>query len=824
MSVDPNPPEHTLARLLDHTEWLRALARRLVGDPSAADDLVQETWIVALRSPPVVDLPPRQWLAGVLRKLVLMRRRSDGRRAAREWRVARDEALPSTTELVAEVDLQRGLSELVLALEEPIRTTVLLRYQEGHSSAEIARRQRVPAGTVRWRLKRGVDQLRAELDARHGGRSAWLGALTAFGRVPLQGAGGGVTAAGAGYGAALALLALVLAAFLATLPRACRVEGDESSRPDLVLGAVPAAEPPSTPIAALDVAGSATVARGEASPSQRTRRLALVDDVGESIAGASVLALVDGALIAPSVALDGTFTLECWSESVELFVSRAGAFLHWVSLAPPDATASETEKVVVPRGATLAGRVEVDGRAPEGSLSLELDSDQHLFQGRSIPPEVTAEVGNCRRIRATVDDVGRFQFHGLAPGWSGVLWAPPDHRLVGERRGAYGDESLYVPAAREELVLSLTRRSTLQGRVVDPRGRAVPGAEVRVFVPGEAAPRMHRAASDGTFGLEAEGLERGGFVIEVAGGGGPAASHTFSASPAEGRLGDLVAPEGTAAAGRTLAVRVEFEDPVAHAYLAVRIEAGAPLFLPEVARGPRAFAVGPDPACPCWALYVIEPATTLELAGLVVDQALSVTLEDTTGSPLVRRELAMASAGSRHELDLTPGVALRSLEVRLCDTDGELLMGGVVQLAQGPRKGLFRRTGLDGTTLFPGVAHSTRTLDLDVVKRGFVTYRQSGITLPHEDDAVLELVLTRGSDLSIQVMDVQGIAVTDARAVVVTHNSGTRPQAGSAEGAGRFRWTDLPPGPLTVVVTRDGDERRFELATPSAGVVELVLE
>ena len=46
-------------------------------------------------------------------------------------------------------------------LDEPYRTTLLLRYGEMLSSVEIARRQQVPAGTVRWRLKSAVDRLRA---------------------------------------------------------------------------------------------------------------------------------------------------------------------------------------------------------------------------------------------------------------------------------------------------------------------------------------------------------------------------------------------------------------------------------------------------------------------------------------------------------------------------------------------------------------------------------------------------------------------------------------------------------------------------------------
>ena len=56
----------------------------------------------------------------------------------------------------------------VLELDEPFRSTLLLRYVEGRSAADIARRQGVPAGTVRWRLKAALDDVRARFGASTG--------------------------------------------------------------------------------------------------------------------------------------------------------------------------------------------------------------------------------------------------------------------------------------------------------------------------------------------------------------------------------------------------------------------------------------------------------------------------------------------------------------------------------------------------------------------------------------------------------------------------------------------------------------------------------
>lgn len=53
---------------------------------------------------------------------------------------------------------------LVADLTEPYRSTILLRYSEGMEPTEIARKLGLPPGTVRWRLKRAMDRLRAEIE------------------------------------------------------------------------------------------------------------------------------------------------------------------------------------------------------------------------------------------------------------------------------------------------------------------------------------------------------------------------------------------------------------------------------------------------------------------------------------------------------------------------------------------------------------------------------------------------------------------------------------------------------------------------------------
>jgi RNA polymerase sigma-70 factor (ECF subfamily) len=167
--------------LLEHAEWTRRLALALVGDPDDASDLTQEAFEVALTHPPTKPGPLRPWLGGVVRNLARMRWRGAGRRRERERKVelADPEGVPTPDQLVDRARAQQRVVRGVIELDEPYRSTVLLRYYEGLSSAEIARRQRIPAATVRARLRTGLDRLRAELDRddRLGGRKGWIALL-----------------------------------------------------------------------------------------------------------------------------------------------------------------------------------------------------------------------------------------------------------------------------------------------------------------------------------------------------------------------------------------------------------------------------------------------------------------------------------------------------------------------------------------------------------------------------------------------------------------------------------------------------------------------
>jgi RNA polymerase sigma-70 factor (ECF subfamily) len=141
---------------------------------------VQDTFVAAMQSPPATDLPPRPWLARVLRNVTRMRFRADSRRARREDATAMlaPSAAAGPDVAMQRLETHRTLVGLVLGLDEPYRTTLVRHYFDGDTMAAIARKDGVPEGTVRWRHKKALERLRARLDEHAGGdRRAWLAAL-----------------------------------------------------------------------------------------------------------------------------------------------------------------------------------------------------------------------------------------------------------------------------------------------------------------------------------------------------------------------------------------------------------------------------------------------------------------------------------------------------------------------------------------------------------------------------------------------------------------------------------------------------------------------
>src|SRR5262245_59055539 len=177
----------TMGQLVGETVWLRRLATSLVKDQ--ADDVVHDTLIIAQQHAPA-DRPLRPWLARVLVNRVRMIARGSSRRRKREEALGELATAPvGPDEIVDRIKLQRLLAGCVLDLAQPLRDVLLLHYYEGLTSYEIGNRLGIADGTVRWRLKQAIDELRQRLDDRAPNR-AWL--------APMAGLANGSGTAGAG--------------------------------------------------------------------------------------------------------------------------------------------------------------------------------------------------------------------------------------------------------------------------------------------------------------------------------------------------------------------------------------------------------------------------------------------------------------------------------------------------------------------------------------------------------------------------------------------------------------------------------------------------
>lgn len=220
-----------------HAVWLRKLAGGLVNDPAAADDLVQDTWLAALRSGVAKGPAVRPWLKAVLVNTARRVYRTNDRRTTREvLSHGEPEPLASAAEVAESADLAQALMEEVRSLPEPLRDALLLRYMEGHPAAEIARRSNQPVGTVRWRLSEARKELRIRMDRRLGTREAWAGLVLPLGLplAPSRTQGNGLGSAKSGAKGTLvvdrgARLALVLAS-LATVAGTLWVFGPGAER------------------------------------------------------------------------------------------------------------------------------------------------------------------------------------------------------------------------------------------------------------------------------------------------------------------------------------------------------------------------------------------------------------------------------------------------------------------------------------------------------------------------------------------------------------------------------------------------------------------
>lgn len=483
--------------------WMRRLARGLVGE-HAADDVVQEAWLkVGDR-----DGVNEGYRAAVVRSLALRRLRSEQRRSRREAVSSRSETLPSTSEVAARLEIAKRLSQAVDDLSEPYRTTLVLRYFDGLSAAEIARRAGVPSATVRTRVRRGLESLRQRLDDDSGGRRNWLPVLLPLARRDAVELAAASSSTAVGLGVKVAVALLVVAAFgVWAAARAGRI-GGAADRSAVAALAPPAAVRPSsatapdrppTEVGRTD-AGRASVSAArpadsgpaDATPSTGPILVARAVDEARRPLPDATLRLALAPELSTRADAGGWLRLECPSDHpilvredpLEVLVAAPGRRTRVLERQGRAETTRLGEVVLEPGGAVVGRVVDESGLGVEGArvvfsrpVGSESASDAYRNARRgplALRPRGTHTI-ETRPVVGRSGPGGAFHLAGLPTG-HGTVWARGASSLW--THGEPLSIQPGVPAAYPDLVLVDAAGDVIAGRVVDPDGRPLPGVPV----------------------------------------------------------------------------------------------------------------------------------------------------------------------------------------------------------------------------------------------------------------------------------------------------------------------------------------------------------
>jgi RNA polymerase sigma-70 factor (ECF subfamily) len=153
-----------------------ALALAIVREPADAEEVVVDAFGQAWRQAASFDAArgsAAAWLATIARSRALDTIRARGRRARAHERSAllSDEGLAAPvaaagadpSRRVERTEARRLVSQALAALPGPQRAAIELAYFEGLSHSEIAERLAEPLGTVKTRIRTGMEKLRSLL-------------------------------------------------------------------------------------------------------------------------------------------------------------------------------------------------------------------------------------------------------------------------------------------------------------------------------------------------------------------------------------------------------------------------------------------------------------------------------------------------------------------------------------------------------------------------------------------------------------------------------------------------------------------------------------
>ncbi len=146
-----------------------ALAYRILGESEGAEDVVHDAFLAAWRGAPGYRRDRgnvRGWLLSIVhhRAIDVLRRKTAFRPAPLEAAEDRPDEADTAGEAVRNLE-RAGVREALVALPAAQRKTIELAYFGGYTQVELAEIMGVPLGTVKGRMRIGLQKMRRALEA-----------------------------------------------------------------------------------------------------------------------------------------------------------------------------------------------------------------------------------------------------------------------------------------------------------------------------------------------------------------------------------------------------------------------------------------------------------------------------------------------------------------------------------------------------------------------------------------------------------------------------------------------------------------------------------
>ncbi|MGW6534490.1 ECF RNA polymerase sigma factor SigK [Streptomyces sp. NPDC055051] len=152
-------------------QTVMGLACRILRDASQAEEVTQdvmiEVWRTADRFRPDLGTA-KAWVLTLAHRRAVDRVRTVQASKDREVRagmLSPDRDFDQVAEAVEDSDERRRVHHCLETLERPQRVPLVLAYYQGMTCLEVARALSTPEGTVKSRMRKGLEQLRACLEA-----------------------------------------------------------------------------------------------------------------------------------------------------------------------------------------------------------------------------------------------------------------------------------------------------------------------------------------------------------------------------------------------------------------------------------------------------------------------------------------------------------------------------------------------------------------------------------------------------------------------------------------------------------------------------------